>query len=125
MFRPSDDATVFPYLLPSNIFALTVLGNVIEIIQVSKMEFEHKPVRELIKMINRALNEHGKIKNRVNEEIFAYEVNGYGSYNLMDDANVPIVAVFKLSESGLRKRPYLSRRSQVCAHSRQSFFFLR
>ena len=40
MFRPSDDATVFPYLIPSNIFAVNALKQIIEITK-SKYNFKN------------------------------------------------------------------------------------
>ena len=47
--------------------------------------------------IRNGIFEHGII-NRENEKIFAYEVNGFGDYRLMDDANLP----------SLLSLPYLS-----------------
>ena len=31
MFRPSDDATIYPYLIPSNFFAVASIKNMMEI----------------------------------------------------------------------------------------------
>jgi len=39
--------------------------------------------------VEQAIQTHGIIEHSQYGKIYAYEVNGYGSYNLMDDANVP------------------------------------
>ncbi len=123
MFRPSDDATVFPYLIPSNIFAFSALGQLMEILLNTKIEFDHRPVRELIKMINRGVNEHGKIKTKFYDEIYAYEVNGFGSYNLMDDANVPSLLSLSYLNPGFASDPaYINTRKFVLTPDNPFFF---
>jgi len=89
VFRPSDDATIYPYLIPSNYFAFASLGQMLTLIKASGLEFNTGEVDELMKQVATGLANDSKVKVDNFGEIFAYEVNGYGSYNLMDDANVP------------------------------------
>lgn len=89
MFRPSDDATVYPYLVPSNLFAFTSLARMLELIAASKQSFDTTGVDRMMKQIADGLENDAKVKNGKFGTIYAYEVNGYGSCNLMDDANVP------------------------------------
>lgn len=89
MFRPSDDATIYPYLIPSNYFAFASLSQMTTLVKAAKLTFNTDEVDELMKQVATGLANDAKVKVEKFGEIFAYEVNGYGSYNLMDDANVP------------------------------------
>jgi meiotically up-regulated gene 157 (Mug157) protein len=40
--------------------------------------------------------EHGVIRHREYGEVFAYEVDGYGSHIMMDDANIPSLLALPL-----------------------------
>ena len=90
MFRPSDDATIFPFLIPSNYFALVSLEQAAEM--VNKISGDNALATKclaLSKEIKFALDQFAKVMHPQIGEVFAYEVNGFGSFNLMDDANVP------------------------------------
>lgn len=90
MFRPSDDATIFPFLIPSNFFAVISLQQLAEM---SSSIFNDavfaKECTVLANEVNAALQEHAIVTHPQFGKVYAYEVNGYGSFNLMDDANVP------------------------------------
>lgn len=97
MFRPSDDATIYPYLVPANIFAATSM------LDLSMLVAKSNPILakesfNLNKQVADAIKKYAVIKHETFGEIYAYEVNGFGSYNLMDDANIP----------SLLSLPYLS-----------------
>jgi hypothetical protein len=90
MFRPSDDATVYPFLIPSNLFALSSLRNLRTIIQTLKIGQElDGPAFALETDLINALNEYAVVTHPVYGEVFAYEVDGFGNHTFMDDANVP------------------------------------
>jgi len=89
MFRPSDDATIYPYLVPSNMFAFECLNKMLIIVAATKASFDTDAVNKMMKQIATGVDNDAKIKTKNYGEMFPYEVNGYGSYNLMDDANVP------------------------------------
>ena len=90
MFRPSDDATIYAYLIPSNFFALTSLRQASEMVRViSKDKKLAADLMELGAEIDAALKQHAITTHPRYGRIYAFEVNGFGSYNLMDDANVP------------------------------------
>lgn len=89
-FRPSDDACEYGYLVPANMFAVVVLKYVEEIL----LEFYDEPelllmVKNLYSEIDNGIKEYGIINHPKYGEMYAYEVNGFGDVNLMDDANVP------------------------------------
>ncbi len=90
MFRPSDDATIFPYLIPSNLFAAKALASLQEMAEtVPGANKVAKDASELSGILKKALQQYATVKHELHGNIYAYEVNGFGSYNLMDDANVP------------------------------------
>lgn len=90
MFRPSDDATIFPFLIPSNCFAVVSLRQAAELLE--KVKGNLTLARECIALadeVDKAIRKYGIINHPDHGRVFAYEVNGFGSYNFMDDANVP------------------------------------
>ncbi|WP_105208327.1 glycoside hydrolase family 125 protein [Streptococcus suis] len=91
-FRPSDDACIYPYLIPSNMFAVVVLGYLGEIAELfASEEFSDlaEGARQLAQEIDQGIRTFGLTKNQAGETIFAYEVDGLGNQSIMDDPNVP------------------------------------
>lgn len=88
-FRPSDDACVYGYLIPSNMFAAVILDYISEIARAfysdealaSEAEAFSREIRE-------ALARYAVMPN-VPKPFYAYEVDGFGQYLFMDDGNVP------------------------------------
>ena len=89
-FRPSDDACTYGYLIPSNMFAVVVLGYVEEIAkEVLKDSALEKLAADLKHEIKQGIENYGVLENYYFGKVYAYEVDGYGQYNIMDDANLP------------------------------------
>lgn len=90
MFRPSDDATIYPYLIPSNFFAVESLQQLATILeQKGGLDQEVKGAKALAQQVADALKKHAITHHPSYGNIYGYETNGFGSYNLMDDANIP------------------------------------
>jgi meiotically up-regulated gene 157 (Mug157) protein len=90
MFRPSDDATIYPFLIPSNFFAVVSLKQLAQMLNsVYHDSVLANEAMALAKEIEEALYQHAVTTHPQFGKIYAYEINGFGSYNLMDDANVP------------------------------------
>jgi meiotically up-regulated gene 157 (Mug157) protein len=90
MFRPSDDATIYPYLVPSNFFAAVSLRQMAELLNATgQQKAVADDALKLATEVETALQKHAVVTHPQFGKIYAFEVNGYGSYNLMDDANVP------------------------------------
>lgn len=89
-FRPSDDACTYGYLIPSNMFAVVVLGYLEEIaVKVLQDTELAAQARALKDEIRNAIERFGRTRTEAFGEVYAYETDGYGMYQLMDDANVP------------------------------------
>jgi meiotically up-regulated gene 157 (Mug157) protein len=90
IFRPSDDATIYPYLIPSNFFAVVALNQAAIILRdVVKDNQLASECDSLSAEVKQALAANATVMDPRYGEVYAYEVNGFGSFNLMDDANVP------------------------------------
>jgi meiotically up-regulated gene 157 (Mug157) protein len=91
MFRPSDDVTIYPFNIPANIFAVVALSYIINEMgpALGLDTAVKKDALEIANAILAAIKEYGKIPVEKFGVIYAYEINGFGSFNLMDDANVP------------------------------------
>ena len=98
MFRPSDDACIYPLFVPANLFAVVSLRQLAQI--ATKIVDDTKLAAEaeaLAAEVEQALNLYGKVQHPKFGEIWAYEVDGYGNALMMDDAGAP----------GLLSLPYL------------------
>jgi uncharacterized protein len=90
MFRPSDDACIFPLFVPANLFAVTSLRQLAEMAStVLHDQAFAKECRALADEVESAVARCGSIRNAQHGEIWAYEVDGYGNQLFMDDANLP------------------------------------
>lgn len=91
IFRPSDDATVFPFYVPSNWFAVVSFRQLATMIdQMHKNEAAFaSDCRALSNEVEGALKQHAIYNHPKYGKIYALEVDGYGNYLLQDDANVP------------------------------------
>jgi uncharacterized protein len=89
-FRPSDDACTYGYLTPSNMFAVVALGQLAEIAEHALGEPTlARDVQQLRAEIDAGIEAHAKYEHPRYGAIYAYETDGLGNYDLMDDANVP------------------------------------
>ena len=97
-FRPSDDASTFGFLIPSNLFAVKSLKQLAEILRSVKNDTAFANECEaLADEVMTAINKYAIIEHPKYGKIYAYEIDGFGGVLLMDDANVP----------GLLSLPYL------------------
>ncbi len=124
MFRPSDDATVFPFLIPSNFFAVVSLQQVAELSD--KIYHDAAFSGECIalsKEIQNALQQYAVVTHPQFGKVYAYEVNGYGSFNLMDDANVPSLLSLPYLGAVKNNDPVYVNTRKLLLSSYNPFFF--
>lgn len=98
-FRPSDDATILGYFIPANAMMSVQLQ---KIAQVLREAGGHDDLASQLDQRGRklaaAVREHGIFNHPKYGDVYAYEVDGYESRIMMDDANIP----------SLLSLPYLS-----------------
>lgn len=89
-FRPSDDATVFLFLVPSNFFAVVSMKQAAEMMEaIAGDSATAAALRSLAAEVEKALQEYAVVDHPRYGKIYAFEVDGFGNRLLMDDANVP------------------------------------
>ena len=89
-FRPSDDACRYGYLVPANMFAVVVLGQLAELgDEVLRDRDLSATARQLAEEIDAGIRRHGVVEHEDFGTVYAYETDGLGHHLLMDDANVP------------------------------------
>ncbi len=123
-FRPSDDACTFGYLIPANMFAVVVLGYVIEFAET----FYHddtlvQQATILCQEINAGIQTFGLVDHPQHGRIYAYETDGYGNHLLMDDANVPSLLSIPYLGYHTSDHPlYQNTRAFVLSHDNPYYF---
>lgn len=89
-FRPSDDATTYNFLIPSNLFAVTSLKQLAEISQkVTRDNAFASQCQALADEVQAAVNRYAVADHLNYGKVYAFEVDGFGNQLFMDDANVP------------------------------------
>ncbi len=89
-FRPSDDATMFLFLVPSNFFAVVSLRQAAEMLEtIAQDKDTAAQCRAMADEVDRALQQHAIVQHPKLGRVYAYEVDGFGNFYCIDDGNVP------------------------------------
>lgn len=88
-YRPSDDVCEYGYLVPANQFATVVLDYLIANADRAGLAEYSSRIIKLNDGIKSGIEKFAKVIHPEFGLIYAYEVDGLGGINLMDDANVP------------------------------------
>src|SRR5882724_11680582 len=123
-FRPSDDACIYPFLIPSNFFAVVALNHLADIfsMELSDKSFARE-CQDLAPEVTVALDAYSKARHAKNTSIYAYEVDGFGNQLFMDDANVPsLLSLPYLGCCASNDPTYLNTRAFVLSEDNPYFF---
>ena len=123
-FRPSDDATTFQFLIPSNFFAVSSLRKAAEILtEVNNRPELAKECTDLAGEVETALRKYATYNHPKYGTIYAFEVDGFGNHLLMDDANVPsLIALPYLGDVDINDPIYQNTRRFVWSEDNPYFF---
>jgi meiotically up-regulated gene 157 (Mug157) protein len=124
IFRPSDDATTFPFLVPSNHFAVVSLRQLAEMAPPLGLgdDFAAR-CGALAAEVEGALADHAVVEHPVLGPVWAYEVDGFGNRHHMDDANVPSLLSLPYLGACARSDPlYLRTRDFVLSDHNPYYF---
>lgn len=123
-FRPSDDATTFQYLVPSNFMAVSSLRKAAEILEsVNNDQATSSRCKNLADEVETALKKYAVYNHPEFGQIYAFEVDGFGNHHLMDDANVPsLLAMAYLGDVDVNDPIYQNTRRFVWSENNPYFF---
>lgn len=123
-FRPSDDATTFQFLVPSNFFAVTSLNQIAEIAE--KVVGDNALATEskaLVDEVSNALQQYAVVEHPKYGKVYAFEVDGFGNAYLMDDSNIPSLLALPYLDGVAQDDPiYLNTRKLIWSEDNPYFF---
>ncbi|KAK3701776.1 hypothetical protein LTR37_015296 [Vermiconidia calcicola] len=119
-FRPSDDSAIYDFGIAANMMLARYLESTSSIM--SKLPNAPQGLaKEMIDMaaeVSNGIEQFGIVPGPKGQKIYAYEVDGYGGRNLMDDANIPSLLsapylgyLDKYDQTYLRTRAFVLSRS--------------
>ncbi|AFL86699.1 hypothetical protein Terro_0350 [Terriglobus roseus DSM 18391] len=101
IFRPSDDSCTYPLFVPANLFAVVALRMLSELATALHNTTLAADASALAEEVLVATTHHGRVTHPRMGEIWAYEIDGFGNVNLMDDANAPgLLSIAYLGATG-------------------------
>jgi len=123
-FRPSDDATTFQFLVPSNFFAVTSLNEAAEMLTaINKNTRLANECKDLANEVDAALKKYAVNDHPEFGKIYAFEVDGFGNQYLMDDSNMPSLLSLPFMKAMKNTDPiYQNTRRFVWSKSNPYFF---
>jgi len=124
IFRPSDDATIFPFLIPSNFFAVVSLRQLaIMSSKILKDETFAEECNALANEVDEALKKYAIAHHLQFGEMYAYEADGFGNQLFMDDSNVPsLFSMPYLNEAAAKDPVYQNTRRFILSDKNPYFF---
>ncbi|KXS13102.1 glycoside hydrolase family 125 protein [Gonapodya prolifera JEL478] len=135
-FRPSDDASLLPFPIPANAMLCVELRHLVELLNgvlatwngetardyYTQLANAAKEATDLAEEVFEALAKWGVVKEE-GEDMFAYEVDGFGNSYFMDDANIPSLLSLPYLGFCSRSDPtYVTTRQRVLS-PRNPYFF--
>ncbi len=123
-FRPSDDACVYPFLIPSNLFAVSALRMLAQVLTEARGDTAAaQTATALAAEVEAALRAHGRTGDGQGGDVWAFEVDGYGNAIFMDDANVPSLSGLPLLGAAAVDDPLYRRTRALAWSARNPYFF--
>lgn len=122
-FRPSDDATILGFFIPSNAMISVELARTASMLQKAGKKLLSSTLTTWADRIREGVWEHGVVKHKKYGEVFAFEVDGYGSSILMDDANLPsLLALPLLGFTTTDNQVYKNTRRMILAKNGNPYY---
>ena len=123
-FRPSDDACVYNYNVPGNMFAAVVL-DYLEVIAREVLQDGGTADRaaRLAASIRDGIEAYGLVEHPTYGRVYCYETDGLGHHVIMDDANMPSLLSLPLSGYLPADDPtYLATREMILSPANPYYF---
>ncbi|HIY91782.1 glycoside hydrolase family 125 protein [Companilactobacillus sp. HBUAS56275] len=121
-FRPSDNACVYGYHIPSNMFVVSVLTPLLDKIP-KGFEALKNEILTLLNDVKSGIKHYAIVKLPNNHLGYAYEVDGLGNYKLMDDANVPSLLSLPFIRYCSKEEPLYMNTREFVLSSRNPYYY--
>lgn len=122
-FRPSDDATILGFFIPANAMMAVELKRAAAILKKAGADSVAEELKLRGEAIETGVWEHGVVQHKKWGSVFAYEVDGYGSSIMMDDANLPsLLALPLLGFVKSEERTYQNTRKMILSKDGNPYF---
>ncbi len=123
-FRPSDDACVYGYLIPSNFFACRALQMLADMLEGPCGETGlARTARQLADAIASALTRFATVSHPEYGTVYAYEIDGLGHALCMDDANVPSLLSLPYLECLSSRDPVYQNTRRMLLSDRNPYYY--
>ena len=123
-FRPSDDACTYPFLIPSNLFAVATLREMATVAEAARGDTAlAEDARALASEVEAALRKWGTMSLPDGRRVWAYEVDGFGNAMFMDDANVPSLLGLAYLQCVAADDPLWRATADACWSEANPYFF--
>lgn len=122
-FRPSDDSTILGFFIPANAMMAVELKRTAAILEKVGKASLAANLQARGEVIEKGVWEYGVVKHKTYGQIFAFEVDGYGSHIMMDDANLPsLLALPLLGFLGLEDKVYQNTRKMILSKAGNPYY---
>ncbi|XRF77626.1 glycoside hydrolase family 125 protein [Pediococcus acidilactici] len=124
-FRPSDDACKYGYFVPGNMMIVTVIEHLLKIMKEQRIDDAalSTKMNRLANEVRSGIERYGVVELSDGVRMFAYEVDGLGNYNLMDDANVPsLLAIPFIGYTDERDAVYVNTRKFILSSNNPYYY---
>lgn len=124
-FRPSDDAVQYRFNIPQNIIAAIALRNIHDLAIDGYGDYQlAAKARAVEESVMQGVLRYGLVYDTVSRHwMYAYETDGYGRYNLMDDANVPNLTTLPYLDWSSAYDPVYKATRRFTLSSRNPWYF--
>jgi len=133
-FRPSDDETALPFLIPANAMAAAELHNTAALLR-SLQDARAAPLARkasaLASQLREAVGQHGTGvppsatlgSDAASAAVYSYEVDGFGKQTFVDDANVPsLLSLPYLNFTSASDPVYQQTRARLLSQENKYYF---
>ncbi|KAF3901481.1 hypothetical protein ABW20_dc0101376 [Dactylellina cionopaga] len=122
-FRPSDDACILQYFIPGNAFMSVELSRLSKILNKADRTEQAEKAQTWSASIKEGIQAHGIVEDPEFGKVYAYEVDGYGSRIMMDDANLPsLLSLPKLGWTTINDPVYQNTRKMILSRQGNPYF---
>lgn len=122
-FRPSDDSTILGFFIPANAMMAVELKRAAEMLFKAGSTTLAGQLKTRGETIEKGIWNHAVVDHAKWGRVFAFEVDGYGSTILMDDANLPsLLALPLLGFVDKNDKTYQNTRKMILSKEGNPYF---